>query len=121
MLIRSFKNALKGIKTVFKEERNFRIQIIVAVVVVVLMQIFSLGVLEKSILILLILIVLLLELFNSIIERFSDIVKPRIHTYIKDIKNIAAGAVFIAALASFIIGIIIFYPHICEILIKFVI
>lgn len=110
--LRSFKHALRGVKIVFKEEKNFRFQIAAAAAVVILMFLFPLSVIEKSVLILLIIIVLVLEMLNSVLERFIDVFKPRMHEYIKDIKDIAAGAVFFASIGSFLIGIIIFYPHI---------
>lgn len=110
-LIKSFANAFRGMKTVFFEEQSFRIQIAAAIFVVVLMFVFPLSVTEQSILILLIIIVLALEMLNSVLERFIDVYKPRVHTYIKDIKDIAAGAVFLASLGSLLVGIIIFYPY----------
>jgi len=115
-LIRSFKNAFKGVKKVFQEERNFRIQIMAAIFIVILMNVFVLSIVEKSILILLIIAVLVLELFNSILERLVDVFKPRVHTYIKDIKDIAAGAVLLTALGSLFVGVIIFYPHIRDLI-----
>lgn len=115
-MIKSFINALKGIRVVFKEERNFRIQIGIAILVLALMNIFSLSIVEKSVLILLITMVLILELLNSILERLIDVFKPRVHNYIKDIKDIAAGAVFLTSLGAFLIGAIIFYPHVADLI-----
>ena len=115
-LIKSFINALKGLKVVFKEERNFRIQIGVAIIVLILMNIIFLSIVEKCILILLIVIVLVLELFNSVLERLIDVFKPRVHSYVKDIKDIVAGAVFLSSLGALFIGIIIFYPSIADLI-----
>ena len=112
MLIKSFRSAIRGIISVFKEENNFRIQIILAVFVVVLMFVFNLSSIERGLLVLMILIVLILEMLNSVLERFIDVLKPRVHTYIRDMKDIAAGAVLLASLGSALVGIIIFYPHI---------
>lgn len=117
-LFKSFVNAFKGIVTVFKEERNFRIQVFATVLVIFLMFLFSLSIVEKTILILLIAIILVLELFNSILERLVDVFKPRVHTYIKDIKNIAAGAVLISALGAIFVALIIFCPHIKELILN---
>lgn len=111
-LIRSFKNALRGVRTVFKEERNFRIQIFAGVFSILLSFVLSLSIIEKSILALLVIIVLSLEMLNSIIERFVDVLKPRVHSYVKDAKDIAAGAVLISSLGALTVGIIIFWPYI---------
>lgn len=111
-LLKSIANALRGVGTVFKEERNFRIQISAGVLVILLSFILSLSIVEKSILVLLVIIVLSLEMLNSILERFVDVLKPRVHSYVKDVKDIAAGAVLISSLGALTVGIIIFWPHI---------
>jgi len=110
-MLKSLMHAFRGVKTVFKEEQSFRIQIVSAVLVVAFMFIFPLTVVEKCILMLLIIIVLSLEMLNSVLERFIDVFRPRVHTYIRDIKDIAAGAVFLSSLGSLLVGLIIFYPY----------
>ncbi|MFC1612682.1 diacylglycerol kinase, partial [Patescibacteria group bacterium] len=92
--------------------------LIAAIFIVILMYVFSLTIIEKSILLLLIIAVLVLELSNSIMERLVDVFKPRVHNYIKDIKDIAAGAVLLTALGASAIAIIIFYPHIKDLILK---
>lgn len=109
--LKSFINASRGIKLVWKEERSFRLQIITAILVVILMFVFEISTVERAILFLLIAIVLILEMLNSILERFVDVLKPRIHSYVKDMKDIAAGTVFISSIVSAVVGFFIFYPH----------
>lgn len=115
-MFHSFLHALRGLKTVFKEERSFRVQIFAGVLVILLSFILSLSIIEKSILVLLVLIVLTLEMLNSILERFVDVLKPRVHSYVKDVKDIAAGAVLVSSTGALIVGIIIFYPHIMKLI-----
>jgi diacylglycerol kinase len=115
-ILKSFGNALRGVRLVFREERSFRLQVVVAILVVILMFVFNITLVEKSILFLLMALVLILEMMNSIMERFVDVLKPRIHTYVKDMKDIAAGAVFISSLGAAAVGIIIFYPHIYDLI-----
>lgn len=57
-------------------------------------------------------IVLVAEAMNTAIEKISDFIHPEYHDKIKVIKDIAAGAVGIAALISLIIGGIIYLPKI---------
>jgi diacylglycerol kinase len=114
--IHSVQHALRGMKIVFQEERNFRMQILAAVAITGLMFMFRLSLVEKGILFLLIAIVLILEMMNSILERFIDILKPRIHSYAKDMKDIAAGAVFVSSVTAVIVGVIIFYPRIYDLI-----
>lgn len=111
-MLHSFVHAFRGVKTVFREERNFRIQILAGTLVISSSFILSLSVMEKSVLALLVIIVLSLEMLNSILERFVDVLKPRVHSYVKDVKDIAAGAVLISSLGAVAVGIIIFYPHV---------
>jgi diacylglycerol kinase len=54
---------------------------------------------------------MLMELANSAVERVADILKPRIHDYVKEIKDIMAAAVFLASMSAVVIGLIIFLPY----------
>ncbi len=101
-----------GLTTAFKEEQNFRIQCFIAVIVVALMILLGLNPQEKSILLLTILVVLSLELINSQIEKFLDLIQPDHHPKVKVIKDFSAGAVLLSALGSVVIGVLIFLPHI---------
>lgn len=111
---RSLQVAVFGLKSAFKEERNFRIQFIIAIAVIVTAIYFNLSIIEFSIIILTILVVLSLELVNSQIEKFLDIIQPEHHPRVKIIKDFTAGAVLISAVGSIIIGIMIFLPRILQ-------
>lgn len=110
-LIKSFKYAFIGLQKVFWEEQNFRLDLIVALIIILAAWYLQIMVWQFIILILLISLVLILEIINTIFERLLDLLKPRIHQYVKDIKDMTAAAVFIGALASVIIGILIFLPY----------
>lgn len=111
-ILKSFRYALKGLHYAFMEEQNFRFHVLSAVVVLVLMFLLDTSAGEKVILIILIATVIIAELTNSIFERIVDILKPRLHPYAKKIKDMTAAIVFIAAITSFICGLIIFLPKI---------
>ena len=100
-----------GLKAAFKEEANFRIQFLIAVVVLIFMVVFQVSVVEKSILMLTILVVLSLELINSQIEKFLDLIEPNHHPRVKIIKDFSAGAVLLSVIGSVIIGLLIFLPR----------
>ena len=55
--------------------------------------------------------VLVAELFNSSIEKLVDLVSPAFNPKAGIVKDIAAAAVLITAVAAAIIGILIFYPY----------
>ena len=110
-LKKSFKYAFKGIRVVFVEEQSFRVQVFVASAVIVAMLALGLSKFEMALITLAIVIVLVLELMNSIFERMVDMMKPRIHHYVEDIKDIMAGSVLVASLGAGLIGILIFWPY----------
>jgi len=111
-----FSYAWNGIQTVFKRERNFRIHLIAMVLVVVMGIFFTLSLIEWLVISLVITIVLVAEVLNSAIEKTVDYISTDIHPVAKVIKDMAAGAVLIAAIGSIIIGLIIFLPKIYRIL-----
>ena len=108
----SIKIAIYGLKSAFKEERNFRIQFIIGVIVLLFSIILGLKAIENCMLILTILVVLSLELINSQIEKFLDLIQPEHHPRVKIIKDFSAGAVLLSAIGSVVIGLLIFWPHI---------
>lgn len=111
---KSLKHALRGVSVVFAAEQSFRIQVTIALFVLVFGIFFRVRTYEWIVLVLLTGSVLTLELVNSIIERIVDSFKPRIHPIVKDIKDIMAGAVLIVSVIAAAVGITIFYPHFME-------
>lgn len=113
--IQSFAKSLtyagKGILRVVKEEQSFRVQLLVAAAVAALMVFFDMSALERAFLTLAITLVLVLELINSIFERMVDALKPRIHHYVEDIKDIMAGTVLVASIGAAVIGLLILFPY----------
>lgn len=110
----SLTHAIHGIIYVFHHELNFRIQLFLAVGVMILSWILPLRGYERIVVLLLIIFILVLELVNSAIEKFTDIIKPRLHTQVKIVKDIMAATVFISALGASIIGASIFIPYVIE-------
>ena len=105
----SFFYAGRGIVKVAREEQNFRIELLAAVAVIVGMRLLRVGVAGQAVLMLAIALVLVLELMNSIFERMVDIMKPRIHHYVEDIKDIMAGSVLVAAAGAAVVGALVFW------------
>ncbi len=110
-LRKSFSYALRGIVSVFRHEQNFRIQVFVAIVMIIAAFWFQISATRFMLLISTITFVLILEIINTAIERCLDIVKPRLSEQVEMIKDIMAGAVLISALFAVIIGICIFWPY----------
>lgn len=52
------------------------------------------------------------EAFNTAIEIDIDLTSPEYHPFARDTKDVAAGAVLIAAVAAAAIGLTVFVPHV---------
>ena len=59
-------------------------------------------------------VVLIMELINTIMERVVDILKPRVHPYVRLIKDLMAASVLLASILAVIVGLIIFIPYILK-------
>ena len=116
-IVNSFKYAICGIITGFKEERNMKIHTLAVIIVVILGITLKISKTEWIICLILFGIVISAELFNTAIETVVDIAMPEINEKAKIAKDVSAGAVLIQAIISTIIGIIIFAPKIIAILI----
>lgn len=115
--IQSFKYALNGLKTVFLEEHNARIHLIVSLIVIICGLIFQISSVEWMIICFTIGLVISMEIINSAIENLSDFVSPEYHKLIKKTKDLSAAAVLVCTLSSIAIGILIFLPkiaHLCD-------
>ncbi|MEK4129181.1 diacylglycerol kinase family protein [Solibacillus sp. FSL W8-0474] len=106
---RSFRYAMEGILTAVNEQ-NFRFHLVSAIIVITAGILTGLTIVEWSIIVLVIFLVLGAELINTAIERVVDLASPEFHPIAKQAKDIAAGAVLVFALASVIIGLLIFLP-----------
>jgi diacylglycerol kinase len=114
-LFKSFQYAAKGLVKTFHEEQNLKVQTIVGTIVLILGLYYKINLTEWCILIFSISIVLIMELVNSAVERVTDVLKPRINTYVKEIKDIMAAAVMLSSITAVIIGLLIFLPYILKI------
>jgi diacylglycerol kinase len=110
-LKKSFQYAIRGLKKVIREEQNFRVQMLLAFITVSLAYYLEVSRIEWIFLVSVIILVFLMEVVNSAVERVADVLKPRINTYVKEIKDIMAGAVLLASFLAITVGIIIFYPY----------
>lgn len=105
-----FHFAWEGIIEAIKLERNLKVHLSITCIVFLLGWFVHLTLMEWVIIVLVIGFVLALELVNTAIEEIINYLKPEIHPHAKLIKDIAAGAVFIAALTAAIVGLLIFIP-----------
>ena len=104
-------HARSGLKLIFKNERNFRIDLIVAFVVVLAGIAFEISYTDWIALSLVISMVFVAEAINSAIEALCDTVSVDYKVNVKYAKDVSAGAVLVTTLVSVITGLIIFMPY----------
>jgi diacylglycerol kinase len=106
------RHAVRGLSEAFRSERNFRIQTVAALAVILFILLFSVRAKDAAVLLLLIALVMILELVNTALEHFVDIVKPRIHLHVQTVKDVMAAAVLLASVFSLVIGALVMLPYI---------
>jgi len=109
--IESFSHAFDGLCFVWKEEKNFRIQVIIGILVIVVMGIFGFSYLEMSMFIVAITLVLTAETINTTFEDTLNKMQPEHDPVVGKIKDISAGIVVLCVLGAICIGILIFLSH----------
>lgn len=109
---KSVRHALHGLAHALQSENNFRIHTVVSCGIIILLIALRVPRRESALIVLVIASVLILELVNTIVERFADLLEPRVHPYVHIIKDLMAAVVIIAALAASIVGVLVFWPYI---------
>ena len=110
--IKSFRYAIAGIRQFIRREHNARIHLAVTVGVVIVARVLSVTRLEAVALALVIALVWVMEMINTCLERMADLISREEHPEIKYIKDLAAGAVLVAAITAVVVGLFIFIPKI---------
>ncbi|KPU44109.1 undecaprenol kinase [Oxobacter pfennigii] len=108
-LIDSFNYAVQGIIHTLSTQKNMRIHFFIAIFILVLSLFFDLSRIELLILFLSITFVFVLEMINTAIETAIDLYANYYHPLAKIAKNVAAGAVLIAALNAVLVGYLLFF------------
>ena len=112
-VLMSFKYAFSGISYILKTSRNFKIQLIFAVIALMIGFLLQISLSNYVILIATIMSVLILEMLNTSIESIVDlVVKKEFRSLAKIAKDTSAGAVLLASINSVIIALYIFFPKI---------
>jgi undecaprenol kinase len=114
--VRSFGYAIEGLVYLVRTQRNFRIHLLVALVAVATGAATSLNGVEWSVLVLTIALVIMTEALNTGVELAVSLASPELRPKAKAAKDVAAGAVLLAAIASVAVGIALFGPRVSTLL-----
>lgn len=108
--LKSFKYAFSGLGKVMLSERNLQLHAVAAITVVGFGFYYHITATEWCLITLSIAIVFSAEMFNTAIEKWIDFVHPQQHKTVGFVKDVAAGAVLVLAIAAAVVGLIIFLP-----------
>lgn len=114
--VRSFKYAFTGLWTMLKSQQNAWIHACGTVSVMVVGLFFRVSRGEWCWLVLAIMAVWTAEALNTAFERLADVASPEFHPLVKQAKDVAAGAVLIAAIGSAVIGMLVLGPYVLRLL-----
>lgn len=113
-MVRSFAAASSGLGYLVRTQRNARIELIIGGLVCLIGAWVGLSRVEWAILAFTIALVMILEGINTAIEAVVDLAMPKVHPLAKQAKDLAAGMVLIAAIASAVIGLLILGPPVWQ-------
>lgn len=102
--------ALKGAWILLLTEASIQVQAAIAVIMTFAGFYYDISSMEWILQILAIGLIMSIEGLNTAVEEIADFVHPDFHNKIGFIKDVAAGAVFFAAITAVIIGCIIYIP-----------
>lgn len=106
-MIDSFKNAFQGIWYAIRMERNMKIHLAAAVLIILVGLWLDIDKIEFAIICIAVMVVICFELINTAVEVMVNVIVDVYHPKAKIIKDVSAGAVFVSAFFSIVIGIII--------------
>lgn len=113
--MRSFKYAHAGARHVLQTQRNIWIHLAVGVLVLAGAIWLKVSSTELAIIVLTVSFVIVTEMINTSLEEAVNLIKPENHPLAALAKNVAAGAVLVAAFGSVIIGFLILAPRVFNI------
>ncbi len=103
-------HAFHGVRSAFRKERNFRIQVIAGIIAITAGFLLHVPQQQHLILLLCTTLVLSLEMINTAVEQLCNHLHPAIHEKIRIVKDLSAGAVLFAAVVSLSCGLWILLP-----------
>lgn len=114
-VIQSFNWAIEGLVWTLRHQLNMQIHFAIAVIVVVASLVFAVTRVELLLVFAAITFVFIAEMLNTAVEHVVDMITDERHPTAKIVKDVAAGAVFVAALNALAVAYLVFYDHIVSV------
>lgn len=115
-IVDSFNFAIEGLTEAIRNEKHMKVHILLAIIVVILAILTNAAKSEILIISVSVSFVMITELINTSVEALVDLISPKRHPLAKLAKDVAAGAVLIAAINALCVGYLIFYDKLLNIL-----
>ena len=112
----SIKYCLEGINFVITNESNFKKEIVIGIIALLLSYILKISRIEFIIILIMIALVLTSEIINTSIEKVVDLYTKDYNNLAKIAKDVSAGSVLVMSIFSLLVGVIIFLPKIINVL-----
>lgn len=109
--LKSFTYAFSGIFILLRSQHNAWIHAAATVIVCAMGFWLRLSSAEWCWLVLAMTVVWMAEAMNTAVEFLADVISPEFHILVKYAKDVAAGAVLLAAMGALIIGLLVMGPH----------
>lgn len=110
--VKSFSYAIRGLGFMLRTQHNAWIHLAATGVVIASGAALNIAAEDWRWIVLAIGIVWVAEIVNTAFEHLCDVVQPEFHVSVKAAKDVAAGAVLVAAVAAAIIGGLVFWPYV---------
>ena len=114
--LRSFGHAFRGLKVLVQTQHNARIHTVATILVVAAGALARISPTDWALIVLALVCVWATEALNTSVEFLIDRLAPELHPVAARAKDVAAGAVLIAAIGSLFVGALVFGPHVFQML-----
>ncbi|MHA1541140.1 MAG: diacylglycerol kinase [Alphaproteobacteria bacterium] len=102
-IYRAFLNSISGLKFAFKDERAFRQESFLAIVLISIACFLEVSSVERILLIFSVFFILIVELVNTAIEACIDRISKKIHPLSKKAKDVGSSAVLLSIILAIVI------------------
>jgi diacylglycerol kinase (ATP) len=109
--LRSFRYAFAGIAFMLRTQHNAWLHLAATIIVVTAGVVLRISNEDWRWLAVALVLVWVSEAVNTAFEHLCDMVSPDFHASVKISKDIAAGAVLIAAIGAVALGVLVFLPY----------
>jgi diacylglycerol kinase (ATP) len=114
--LRSFGHGFRGLGVLVRTQHNARIHAVATILVVAAGALARISPADWVLIALAVMCVWATEALNTSIEFLVDLVSPELHPLAAKAKDVAAGAVLVAAIGSLIVAFVVFGPHVLKLL-----